>query len=95
MRLINWRTSESLHMANTRTLTPALPSALGSDRSIFGAIRAGDILLHHPYDSFAPVVELIESAAEPLPFQINVDGDGSEDMRLRYRFLDLRPPHFR
>ncbi len=33
---------------------------------------------------------IIESAAEPLPFQINVDGDGTEDMRLRYRFLDLR-----
>jgi len=44
--------------------TPALPSALGADRSIFEAIRAGDILLHHPYDSFAPVVELIETAAD-------------------------------
>ncbi len=32
----------------------------------------------------------VESAADPLPFQINVEGDGSEDMRLRYRFLDLR-----
>ncbi len=33
---------------------------------------------------------VVESAADALPFQINVDGDGSEDMRLRYRFLDLR-----
>ncbi len=45
--------------------TPALPSPLGSpDGSIFQAIRQGDILLHHPYDSFGPVVELIEEAAE-------------------------------
>jgi polyphosphate kinase len=28
------------------------------------AIRARDVLLHHPYDSFAPVVDFIEAAAE-------------------------------
>ena len=45
--------------------TPALPAPLGSpDGSIFQAIRQGDILLHHPYDSFGPVVDLIEEAAE-------------------------------
>jgi polyphosphate kinase len=44
---------------------PALPPLLASpDASIFQAMRQGDILLHHPYDSFAPVVELIEEAAE-------------------------------
>jgi polyphosphate kinase len=30
---------------------------------IFRRIREGDILLHHPYQSFAPVVELVSSAA--------------------------------
>ncbi len=45
--------------------TPALPPALlSADASIFSAIRAGDILLHHPYDSFGPVVEMIERAAD-------------------------------
>ncbi len=45
--------------------TPALPAALTSPGvSIFQAIRQGDILLHHPYDSFVPVVDLIEEAAE-------------------------------
>ena len=29
----------------------------------FSAIRAGDICLHHPYDSFAPVLELLSFAA--------------------------------
>ncbi len=30
---------------------------------IFDAIRAGNILLHHPYDSFAPVLDFLNAAA--------------------------------
>jgi polyphosphate kinase len=30
----------------------------------FSAIRAGDICLHHPYDSFTPVLELLSFAAQ-------------------------------
>jgi polyphosphate kinase len=45
--------------------SPAVPAILTQpDTSIFAAIRAGDILLHHPYDSFSPVVEMIERASE-------------------------------
>jgi aspartyl-tRNA synthetase len=32
----------------------------------------------------------VQSAAEPLPLQVNVDTEFPEDTRLRYRFLDLR-----
>ncbi len=36
---------------------------LEPNQSIFDAIRAGDILLNHPYESFEPVLQLIEEAA--------------------------------
>ena len=32
----------------------------------------------------------VQSVAEPLPLQVNVDTEFPEDTRLRYRFLDLR-----
>jgi polyphosphate kinase len=43
---------------------PRLPAALADQRDLFAAVRAGDILLHHPYDSFSPVLEFLRAAAE-------------------------------
>ncbi len=40
-----------------------LPRELAKPHNIFDAIRKRDILLHHPYQSFAPVVNYIEEAA--------------------------------
>jgi len=42
--------------------TPGTPRALVRRPNIFDAMRRGDILLHHPYQSFAPVVNFIEQA---------------------------------
>ncbi|RMF98971.1 MAG: polyphosphate kinase 1 [Gammaproteobacteria bacterium] len=44
--------------------SPGLPVVLGSDDDIFTAIRERDLLLHHPYQSFAPVLEFISRAAQ-------------------------------
>lgn len=43
--------------------TPGLPKQLGKRANIFDTIRQHDVLLHHPYQSFAPVIELLNQAA--------------------------------
>ena len=40
------------------------PHLLRDVDAMFENIRQGDVLLHHPYDAFAPVLELIRQAAE-------------------------------
>lgn len=40
-----------------------MPDALAKGEDIFSAISHGDILLYHPYDSFAPVLSLVDAAA--------------------------------
>ncbi|WP_374328277.1 polyphosphate kinase 1 [Azonexus sp.] len=46
-----------------RPFIPGSPKGLSKGVSIFDSIRKGDILLHHPYQSFAPVIELLSQAA--------------------------------
>jgi polyphosphate kinase len=42
---------------------PGLPKELAKQQDIFAAVRANDILLHHPFQSFSPVVEFIQQAS--------------------------------
>jgi polyphosphate kinase len=78
--LLDYTTLFEIAGLNIETLrdppwTPLTPVGLdAADGDIFSAIRAGDILLHHPYDSFNSSVErfIREAADDPLTVSIKM-----------------------
>ena len=51
------------HDMKFRPFVPGTPKGLTKGANIFDSIRKNDILLHHPYQSFAPVIEFLSQAA--------------------------------
>jgi len=45
------------------SFTPGIPPKLEGAASIFEVLRKQNVLLHHPYESFLPVVEFVRQAA--------------------------------
>ncbi|MFZ4535437.1 polyphosphate kinase 1 [Propionivibrio sp.] len=60
MQVPDWVARDDLKFTS---FSPGIPKSLQKGNSIFDAIRAGDILLHHPYQSFTPVIDLLDQAA--------------------------------
>lgn len=46
------------------TLIPQPPAEIGTDEDLFDAINDRDIFLHHPYESFEPIVDFVSKAAD-------------------------------
>ena len=50
---------------------PSLPERLKAGNELFSVIRAGDLLVHHPYQAFSPVADFIKQAStDPLVLAI-------------------------
>ena len=50
---------------------PHVPQRMERNESLFDSIAKNDVLLHHPFESFAPVVELVrQAAADPAVLAI-------------------------
>ncbi len=60
MQVPDWVLRDDLKF---QPIQPGTPKSLQKCHHVFDAIRAGDILLHHPYQSFTPVIELLDQAA--------------------------------
>ena len=66
---------------------PVTPARFAAKRNIFEVIREGDLLLHHPYDSFSATVErLIQSAVDDpdvVAMKLTLYRTGSESIIAR------------
>ncbi len=57
-------TNDAFANLKDRVFQPARDPLLPPHANLFEVMRKQDVLLHHPYESFDPIVELIENAAD-------------------------------
>ena len=70
-----------------KPFVPGLPRALEKSTDLFATIRKGDVLLHHPYQSFNPVIDLLEQAAQDpdvVAIKQTVYRTGTDSVLMKY-----------
>ncbi len=66
---------------------PGAPRELDKKRDIFAALRKQDVLLHHPFQSFSPVIQLLRSAADDpqvLAIKMTVYRTGTDSVLMEH-----------
>ena len=66
---------------------PGMPKSLDKRRQIFAALRTTDVLLHHPFQSFAPVIDLLRTAADDpqvLAIKMTVYRTGTDSVLMEH-----------
>jgi polyphosphate kinase len=66
---------------------PGLPRQLEKTTDLFQAIRKADVLLHHPFQSFGPVIDFLEQAVEDpsvVAIKQTVYRTGTDSVLMKY-----------
>ena len=66
---------------------PGLPKQLEKTADLFRAIRKADVLLHHPFQSFGPVIDFLEQAVEDpsvVAIKQTVYRTGTDSVLMKY-----------
>ena len=66
---------------------PGLPKAITKRPQIFDVMRREDVLLHHPFQSFAPVIQMLEQAADDphvVAIKMTVYRTGTDSVLLQH-----------
>ncbi len=66
---------------------PGIPKALEKSHDIFRVIRKGDVLLHHPFQSFTPVIGFLEQAVDDpsvVAIKQTVYRTGTDSVLMKY-----------
>src|SRR5207237_8177910 len=66
-------TNDAFAQLKDRPFQPGRDPALPPHADMFEVMRRQDVLVHHPYDGFEPIVDLVEEAArDPQVLAMNI-----------------------